>query len=226
MLSCSLNGIIDSTPQQNLVQIHTLAQLGVAFILFVLGVEFNFAKLRKIWRVALFGSLALLVATCACFITIGRLLGSRFNEAMVVGASVFLSSTAVVIKFLSSEEYETAYGRPILGILVMQDILLGILLAVLPAFERSGFEVVEACLKIFGSLVLFMIVAFVVAWFPAHYGLRALKESGSKELYILGCVALCMTMMQFSAHLGISMEIGCFIAGLIISSRRSLGDYT
>jgi Kef-type K+ transport system membrane component KefB len=108
---------------RELIQTETLAQLGVIFIVFVLGLEFSLDKMRAMWRLALGGALLILFATVVIFTLVGAVIGANMSEAVFVGACVSLSSTAVVVKCVKSDELEQMYG-----LLVMQDVLLGIML--------------------------------------------------------------------------------------------------
>jgi Kef-type K+ transport system membrane component KefB len=114
---------------KELIQTETLAQLGVIFIVFVLGLEFSLDKMRAMWRLALGGALLILFATVVIFILVGAVIGANMSEAVFVGACVSLSSTAVVVKCVKSDELEQMYG-----LLVMQDVLLGIMLVSTPVF--------------------------------------------------------------------------------------------
>lgn len=108
---------------QELIQAETLAQLGVIFIVFVLGLEFSLEKLRSMWRLALGGAIMILAATVFLFVIMGAIIGASMKEAVFVGACVSLSSTAVVVKCIKSDHLEHLYG-----LLVMQDVLLGFML--------------------------------------------------------------------------------------------------
>lgn len=104
---------------ENAVQVETISRgLGVIFIMFFLGLEFNFVKIVKVWSISLFGSLVLLALTLAVATT---LLPSFFHatlaESIIIGSSIFLSSTAVVGHFMTRTQTETSYGRNIMGVL-------------------------------------------------------------------------------------------------------------
>ena len=114
---------------RELIQTETLAQLGVILIVFVLGLEFSLDKMRAMWRPVLGGALLILFATVVIFIVVGALIGANMSEAVFVRACVCLSSTAVVLKCVKSDELEQMYG-----LLVMQDVLLGIMLVSTPVF--------------------------------------------------------------------------------------------
>lgn len=108
---------------EELIQTETLAQLGVVFIVFVLGLEFSPEKLRAMWRLALGGAIMILAVTVLFFVIMGTVLGATMKEAIFVGACVSLSSTAVVVKCIKLDHLEHLYG-----LLVMQDVLLGFML--------------------------------------------------------------------------------------------------
>ncbi|KAJ3293663.1 Transmembrane and coiled-coil domains-containing protein 3 [Borealophlyctis nickersoniae] len=209
---------------KNVIQVETIARgLGILFMFFHLGLEFNYSKIRKVWKVSLLGGTLILIITVCSFVVVGMYLQAGMKEAIVIGASVFLSSTAVVLKFLGPHDAETSYGRPIMGILVMQDVMLGVLLAVMPALEKSGSEVINAITRISGSLAIFLLVA-VLAMYPIRLILGNLKVHGGRELFLLGSVGVCLTMIQLTSLLGLSMELSCFVAGVVISAQKSHGE--
>ncbi|OAJ36044.1 hypothetical protein BDEG_20263 [Batrachochytrium dendrobatidis JEL423] len=132
---------------KNAVQVETIARgLGVIFIMIFLGLEFNITKIKKVWTVSIGGSALLLFLTELCVVFIGNKFGSRPSESLVVGASLFLSSTVVVLNFMKAGEVETQYGRNILGVLIAQDVLLGFFLALMPALKSSGTDAVYTSL--------------------------------------------------------------------------------
>lgn len=121
---------------KELIQTETLAQLGVIFIVFVLGLEFSLDKMRAMWRLALGGALLILFATVVIFILVGAVIGANMSKAVFAEACISLSSTAVVVKCVKSDELEQMYG-----LLVMQDVLLGIMLvSTLVSVERCSFQ--------------------------------------------------------------------------------------
>ncbi|KAI9032833.1 Sodium/hydrogen exchanger family-domain-containing protein [Phycomyces nitens] len=203
-----LAGIISGPSGYNLIkeliQTETLAQLGVVLILFVLGLEFSLDKIKAMWRLTLSGAVSILFVTVIFFVGLGVVLGTTLKEAVFMGACVSLSSTAVVVRCIRLDQLEHLYG-----LLVMQDVLLGFMLAILPALAKSGIQIVIAILKTFVSFGVFGLVCFAV-----------MPES--HELTMLGVITLCMLMLLISDHLGLGMEIGCFAAGVIIRTRKHL----
>ncbi|ORE13484.1 hypothetical protein BCV71DRAFT_206167, partial [Rhizopus microsporus] len=195
---------------QELIQVETLAQLGVVLIVFVLGLEFSLEKIRKMWRIALEGAVTLLLVTVLFFLLMAYMLGADYKEAIFVGACISLSSTAVVVKCIRLDQLDHLYG-----LLVMQDVILGFMLAIIPALSNTGIQVAIAVLKITVSFTIFGLVCYSIA-LPVQLIMK------NHELMLLGTVAVCMTMLIISEYLGLGMELGCFAAGVIIRSRKDM----
>ncbi len=205
---------------KELIQVETLAQFGAAFLLFALGVEFSFAELKKVQGISLGGGGLQILSTIAitALVSIGVGWVTSPTQGIFLGAILSLSSTAVVLKCLMERnETETPHGRVMLGILVVQDLALGLMLAVLPALDSPsneiGIAVGMALLKT-GLLAIGAIVAGIWLIPPL---LRLLARTESRELFLLGVVALCLGIALLTEWLGLSIEMGAFIAGLMIS---------
>jgi CPA2 family monovalent cation:H+ antiporter-2 len=205
---------------KELIQVETLAQLGAAFLLFALGVEFSFAELKKVRNISLGGGTLQILSTILVTTLVALGVGwvTSPTQGVFLGSILSLSSTAVVLKCLMERnETETPHGRVMLGMLVVQDLALGLMLAVLPALDRPteeiGVAVGLALLKT-GLLALGAIGAGIWLIPPL---LRLLARTESRELFLLGVVALCLGIALLTEHLGLSIEMGAFIAGLMIS---------
>lgn len=206
---------------KELVQVETLAQFGVAFLLFALGVEFSFAELKKVQGISLGGGGLQIVFTILITALAMGILGWDTSpiQGIFLGAILSLSSTAVVLKCLMERnEMATPQGQVMLGILVVQDLALGLMLAVLPALNQPQgnviFEAVGRSLLLIGLFALGAIIAGI--WVIPRL-LRFLAQTESRELFLLGVVALCLGIALLTEHLGFSIEMGAFVAGLMIS---------
>lgn len=208
---------------QELIQVETLAQLGVVLLIFVLGLEFSLEKLKKMWRLAVGGAMTILVVTILFFMMMGFILGVDLKEAVFVGACISLSSTAIVVKCVSPDQLDHLYG-----LLVMQDVILGFMLAIIPALSESGIQVFFAVVRITISFIVFGLICYailrLIPMIPRKIKRSIPVQSIGKnhELMLLGTVAICMTMLIISEHLGLGMELGCFAAGVIIRSRKGM----
>ncbi len=205
---------------KELIQVETLAQFGVAFLLFALGVEFSFAELKKVQLISLGGGGLQIALTILVTALVSLLVGwvNSPAQGVFLGAILSLSSTAVVLKCLMERnETATPHGQVMLGILVVQDLALGLMLAVLPALDQPpeliGMTVLTALLRI-GLFAAGAIIAGIWIIPPL---LRLLARTESRELFLLGVVALCLGIALLTEHLGLSIEMGAFVAGLMIS---------
>ncbi len=206
---------------KEVVQVETLAQFGVAFLLFALGVEFSLAELKKVRAIALGGgaaqiTLTILVTVLVCGVT--GAWGVLPAKGVFLGAILSLSSTAVVLKCLMERnETETPHGQVMLGILVVQDLALGLMLAVLPALDQPPETIGIAVLTALGEISLFAGGAIAAGIWLIPPLLRLLARTESRELFLLGVVALCLGIALLTEYMGLSIEMGAFVAGLMIS---------
>ncbi|HAN75719.1 MAG TPA: sodium:calcium exchanger [Planktothrix sp. UBA8402] len=206
---------------KELIQVETLAQFGVAFLLFALGVEFSFAELKKVQGISLGGGGLQIVFTILITALAMGIFGWDTSpiQGIFLGAILSLSSTAVVLKCLMERnEMASPQGQVMLGILVVQDLALGLMLAVLPALNQPEggviFEAVGRSLLLIGLFALGAVIAGI--WVIPKL-LQFLAKTESKELFLLGVVALCLGIALLTEHLGFSIEMGAFVAGLMIS---------
>ena len=205
---------------KELIQVETLAQFGAAFLLFALGVEFSFAEIKKVQGVSLGGGALQILSTIliTALISIGVGWVTTPPQGVFLGAILSLSSTAVVLKCLMERnETETQHGRVMLGILVVQDLALGLMLAVLPALDRPSEEIGLAVGIALLKTALLAGGAIVAGIWLIPPFLRLLARTESRELFLLGTVALCLGIALLTEYMGLSIEMGAFIAGLMIS---------
>ena len=206
---------------KELIQVETLAQFGVAFLLFALGVEFSFAELKKVRAIALGGGSAQIILTIAITVLVCGITGAWGTlpaKGVFLGSILSLSSTAVVLKCLMERnETETPHGQVLLGILVVQDLALGLMLAVLPALDKPVEQIGIAVFMALVRISLFAVGAVVVGKWVIPRLLRLLARTESRELFLLGVVSLCLGIALLTEFLGLSIEMGAFVAGLMIS---------
>lgn len=205
---------------KELIQVETLAQFGVAFLLFALGVEFSFAEIKKVQAISLGGGGLQIALTILSTTLVSLCVGwvSSPAQGVFLGAILSLSSTAVVLKCLMERnETETPHGQVMLGILVVQDLALGLMLAVLPALDQPVESIGIAVLTALVRIGLFAAGAVAVGIWIIPSLLKLLARTESRELFLLGVVALCLGIALFTEYLGLSIEMGAFVAGLMIA---------
>lgn len=210
-------------------QIEDLAEIGVAFLLFALGVEFSLAELRRVQNIAIQGSLLQMGLTTGLVTVIALLMGWAASplQGVFLGFVLSLSSTAVVLKILTERgETGAVHGQLMLAMLIAQDLALGLMLAFLPALDQPDafwFTLGSATLK----FVVFLGGAIAIGRWFVPWLMRTVAATESQELFLLVVIALCLGIAWITALLGLSIEMGAFVAGLMIAevdySEQALG---
>ncbi|XP_022736067.1 K(+) efflux antiporter 5-like isoform X1 [Durio zibethinus] len=206
-----------------MVQVETVAQFGVVFLLFALGLEFSLAKLKVVGPVAVFGGLLqIAIFMCLCGI-IAVLCEAKLSEGVFVGSFLSMSSTAVVVKFLVEQNSTNAlHGQVAIGTLIFQDCAVGLLFALLPVLGGSSglLQGMISMGKLMLVLSIYLTVASVLSWsfVPRFLKLMMQISSQTNELYQLAAVAFCLLSAWCSDKLGLSLELGSFVAGVMIST--------
>ncbi|CAN0838872.1 K(+) efflux antiporter 4 [Linum grandiflorum] len=206
-----------------MVQVETVAQFGVIFLLFVLGLEFSITKLRVVRAVAVVGGLLQIsLFMCLCGLT-ASLCGGKASEGVFVGAFLSMSSTAVVLKFLMERNsINTLYGQVTVGTLILQDCTVGLLFALLPVLGGTSgiLQGVISMTKLLVLLIAFLATLTILSrtCVPWFLKLMISLSSQTNELYQLASVAFCLLVAWCSDKLGLSLELGSFAAGVMIST--------
>ncbi|KAK8489330.1 hypothetical protein V6N13_030852 [Hibiscus sabdariffa] len=206
-----------------MVQVETVAQFGVVFLLFALGLEFSLAKLKVVGPVAVFGGLLqIVIFMCLCGI-IAVLCGANLSEGVFVGSFLSMSSTAIVVKFLvERNSTNSLHGQVTIGTLIFQDCAVGLLFALLPVLGGSSglLHGMASMGKLILVLSIYLTVASLLSWsfVPRFLKLMMQISSQTNELYQLAAVAFCLLSAWCSDKLGLSLELGSFVAGVMIST--------
>ncbi|MEJ5368688.1 MAG: cation:proton antiporter [Bryobacteraceae bacterium] len=196
--------------------IELLAEIGVALLLFSLGLEISIRDMLAVRRIALLGG-PLQILGCAAlgWLAGERLFGMNSSEAVWFGAMTALSSTMVVVKMLDERGVtRTLASRVMVGLLVMQDLAVIPMLVLLPQAGAGG--ALSVLRPLAASLVLLALVV-VLGTRLLPWLLRRILRWGSREMFLVAVVAISVGM-GFGAHFaGLSFALGAFIAGLILS---------
>lgn len=222
---------------KSIVQVETLGEFGVFFTLFLVGLEFSPEKLRKVWKISLQGPCYMTLLMVAFGLVWGHLLQIRPTQSVFISTCLSLSSTPLVSKFLvgsarSDKEGDIDYGALLLGMLVTQDVQLGLFIAILPTLIQAGAgaqaSVAMEALRLLAlvgqalfSLAAVLLVCLLVRTYLVGPYCRKLhaESKGGKEILVLGISAFTFLMLTVTELLGVSMELGCFLAGALVSSQ-------
>jgi CPA2 family monovalent cation:H+ antiporter-2 len=206
-----------------------LAEFGVVFLMFVLGLEFNLPKLRSM-RTLVFGlGLSQVVLT-----VVGAVLGHflllwlfsftlrpwelGWQGAIVLGGAIAMSSTAIIVKLMAERlELDSEHGRRVLGILLFQDLAVVPLLVIIPALgagtEDLAWSLGLALVKAVGLLTVLLVGGQkVMRWW-----LTLVARRKSEELFILNLLLVTLGLAWLTEHAGLSLALGAFVAGMLVA---------
>jgi len=199
-----------------------IAEFGIVFLMFTIGLEFSFTYLIKMKReVFLNGSLQMLFCGLICFFMILVLFKFDFKSAIIVGFALALSSTAVVLKILNdSGDINQLYGRKALGILIFQDIAVIPLLLLVDIFSSKEHNISELILTTIISIVILFTSLYFIGKYLVDRIFRFVIRSSSQEIFILTILFMVMGASFLAHNLGFSYSLGAFLAGALIAETR------
>ena len=199
-------------------QISALAEVGVVLLVFALGVEFSLGELYAVRKVALGAALAQIGITVAVGSALAVMVGLEPRAALVVGAVLAISSTLVVAKALEERgELDSIHGRNAIGWMIVQDVATIVFIVALPALAADELSVAPIVLAL-GKGAIFLLIAFVVGTRLLPVLFAGVARLGSPELFLLAVVSTALlTAFVSSAVFGLSLALGAFVAGVLIS---------
>lgn len=202
--------------------LNLFAEIGVILLLFVIGIEFPYAKIRSIGRVAVgVGTIGLFSTLGAIFYT-ATALGMQFMDALFIAAALSISSTAIIVKILEEMgRIKKESSILVLGILIVEDVIAVILISSLQSIALVGTVSVE-------SIVIVVIVATALIVGTFTVGTRVIPPlidkvaaAEHREILLLSVLGVCFGYALFANIVGLSVAIGAFLAGVLVAESKS-----
>jgi CPA2 family monovalent cation:H+ antiporter-2 len=204
--------------------IQTLANLGMILLMFSLGLEFNLGKLKKVGVTALIAAGMEILLMLWVGYEIGQLFGWGRMNSIFLGAMLSMSSTTVIIKALQelgkSKEH---FAQLIFGILILEDILAIVMIALLSGIATSGSLQASDVFQTLLRLSIFLIVALVIGWLTVPRLLGYVARFKSNEMLLITVLGLCFGVSLLAFKLGYSVALGAFLIGAVIAESREIG---
>ena len=198
--------------------IEILAEIGVIMLLFIIGMEFSLRNLALIKRTVLLGGATQVGVTILLVGLLLMMFDFRPAEAFFVGFLFALSSTAIVLKLLQDKgEINSPHGKVVLGILIFQDIIVVPMMLVAPLMAGGQENIVVELLLMVLKGAFVIVFVLISARYLVPKLLFVVARTKSKELFILSIVVICFAVAWLTQSLGLSLALGAFMAGLIIS---------
>lgn len=217
-----ITGIIAGPSGFSLVEasheVEILAEIGVILLLFVIGLEFSLKELAAIKKAVLVGGSLQVFLTIAA--VSGILLLSNFSAgtAVFIGFLISLSSTAVGLKMLSERaELNTPHGKISLAILIFQDVIVVPMMLFTPMMAGGASNILEQLLILAIKGILIILFVLVAARYLVPKMLFLIAKTNNRELFLLAIVVICFSVAWLTSSMGLSLALGAFMAGLIIS---------
>ncbi len=209
-------------------QVRVLAEVGVALLLFTIGLELSLAHLNHLRRILLLGGGSQVLLTTFLVFLIGIAFGMSWQQAVFLGMLVSLSSTAIVLKLLAERgEIDSLRGQTALAILIFQDLCIVPMILLTPFLSGNEFHPSELLYAIGKALAVVALAIFasrlIVPWV-----LSQVVATRNREIFLLTIILLCMGTAWVTAETGLSLALGAFLAGLVVSeseySHQALGE--
>lgn len=202
--------------------VHTLAEIGVIFLLFSLGLEFNLKKILHIGGQSSVTALVEIVFITTSGYALGKILGWSTMDSIFLGGMLASSSTTIIIKAFDDLGIKTLhFTKIVFGVLVVEDIVVILLLVLLPTIALTQNFSGNELLIIMAKLPLFLIIMFVAGIFILPTFLKKAKSFLNDEMFLILYVGLCLGMVVLATKVGVSAELGAFLMGFILAETTS-----
>ncbi len=212
---------LPSPPVENVGLITALADLGLIILLFSLGLDLGWKRLRSVgFRVLVIGALEISLMMSLGY-EIGTLLGWTGTESIFLGAAIAISSTAILYKMLrDTGQLHHAHGRIIVGILVIEDVAAVILLTVLSGVATTGTVEASTVGSLILKLVIFGFAALGIGAIVAPKVVTFISRYKSDEIMLLASLAMCFGLGLIAQELGVSPAAGAFLVGAVLGDTK------
>jgi len=199
-------------------EVEVIAEIGVILLMFTIGIEFSIPRLLSLKKeVFLFGSLQVTLTIIVTSIVSQLAWNVSLNNSIFYGFIIALSSTAIVMKLLSDKgELNSPHGKICLGILLFQDLCVVPLMLFTQMLSGEGGGLFNFLNVIFKALVILSIV-FIFSRIAVPFLLHEIVKTRSRELFIITTISICLGTAFFTSKLGLSLALGAFLAGVVIS---------
>lgn len=214
---------------QSVHEVEQLAEIGVILVLFAIGLEFSLSDLLRMRRTVLLGGTAQLFGVLGLVAGLLTAVGLPAQQALFLGMIASLSSTAVVLRILQQRaEVDAPHGRMALGVLVYQDLMIVPMMLLIPVLAGDAAGLGPALAGFAVKAVAIVALVLVLARFVVPGLLARVVATRSRDMFLLAVVTICLLVAWAGAEAGLSLALGAFLAGLIISeseySLQALSD--
>ncbi|MFC1874970.1 cation:proton antiporter [Chloroflexota bacterium] len=216
----------------DLEMVEAAATIGVALLMFTLGLEVSISQLRKVGRVGLWGGIAQILLTFATGLVVGfALFDWSLPQSIIFGLVISLSSTAVCLKLLMERgELSSVHGRIMLAMLILQDISVVVMTMIVPLMGGTSDNLFLSLVAAAGKALLFIGIAIVSGLWILPWLMGRIGRVRTRELFLLIVLVLCFGAVLGTQIFGLPIVFGTFLIGLVLRKTRfahqALGEIT
>ena len=206
----------------DIAALNVFAEIGVILLLFVIGIEFPFAKIRSIGKVAiLVGSLGLFLTLIVVFYA-STLLGLGFMDSLFISAALSISSTAIIVKVLEETgKIKKESSILVLGILIVEDVIAVILIASLESIALAGTVSIEGAVAVVVVATVLIVGTFTIGIRTVPKLIDKVASAENREILLLSVLGVCFGYALLANIVGLSVAIGAFLAGVLVAESKS-----
>lgn len=199
-------------------EVETMSEIGVILLLFVIGMELSLKQLASIRKTIFIGGFFQVGLSIAIATGFTKILGFGWNESVFLGFLFSLSSTAIVLKILQDRnEISAPHGRNALGILIFQDLIVIPMILLTPILAGNTTNIGLALLTLLLKSAVVIVITYVAARYLVPRLMHFIARTKSKELFMFTMLTLCFAVAFLTSEAGLSLALGAFLAGLIVS---------
>ena len=206
----------------DIAALNVFAEIGVILLLFVIGIEFPFAKIRSIGKVAIgVGSLGLFLTLIVVFYAC-TMFGLGFMDSLFLAAALSISSTAIIVKVLEETgKIKKESSILVLGILIVEDVIAVILIASLESIALAGTVSIEGAIAVVVVATILIVGTFTVGIRTIPKLIDKVASAENREILLLSVLGVCFGYALLANIVGLSVAIGAFLAGVLVAESKS-----
>jgi CPA2 family monovalent cation:H+ antiporter-2 len=207
--------------------VEIMAEVGVVLLLFTIGLEYSIEQLLRIKKTVFLGGTLQVLITIAATVGLAMLLGLSLTQGVFVGFLLAPSGTAIALNIIQQRgEMESPHGKASLGILIFQDMAVVPMMLILPMLVGASGNALDSVIEL-GKGFLIIGVVFAAARWGVPKLLHQIAKTRDREFFLISIVAICLSVAWATNQVGLSLSLGAFLAGLIISeseySQQAIG---
>lgn len=201
----------------DLHQVEILAEIGVALLLFGIGLELSLDKIKRLWRPTMIGGTVQVGLSILASYIVARAFDLPTATAVFIGFIVAVSSTAIVLRGLEARgEIDAPHGRLTLGILIFQDMCVVPMMLAIPILGGEAGELSEIALTL-GTALLIVILVVLASRLIVPRVLKIIARTRQRHLFIMAVLLICLGTAWLTSRVGVSLALGAFLAGVVVA---------